>query len=64
MKDLIDLPKKVRQDLQIKPVTHMDQVLEIALGPKPHKEPARAKRHSVKKTEKSEESEVKETTEA
>ncbi|HAD05739.1 MAG TPA: endopeptidase La [Anaerolineaceae bacterium] len=64
MKDLIDLPKKVRQDLQIKPVTHMDQVLEIALGPKPHKETARAKRHSVKKTEKSEESEIKETTEA
>ncbi len=33
MKDLIDVPKKVRDDLKIVPVTHMDQVLEVALYP-------------------------------
>lgn len=33
MKDLVDLPKKVRQDLNIVPVTHMDKVLELALRP-------------------------------
>jgi len=31
MKDLVDLPKKARQDLKIVPVTHLDQVLELAL---------------------------------
>jgi ATP-dependent Lon protease len=31
MKDLVDVPKKVRMDLRIVPVMHMDQVLEIAL---------------------------------
>lgn len=31
MKDLVDIPRKVRQDLKIVPVTHMDQVLELAL---------------------------------
>ncbi|KPL75054.1 hypothetical protein AC812_11085 [Bellilinea caldifistulae] len=64
LKDLIDLPKKVRQDLQIKPVNHMDEVLEIALGPKPHKESGRGRKHNAKKTEKSEEGEVKEASEA
>jgi ATP-dependent Lon protease len=38
MKDLVDVPKKVRADLNISPVTHMDQVLEIALHP-PHPRP-------------------------
>jgi len=33
MKDLIDVPRKVRDELKIIPVTHMDQVLEIALYP-------------------------------
>ncbi len=47
MKDLVDIPKKVRQDIQIKAVTHMDQVLDIALSPKPEK-PARLRRHSKK----------------
>ncbi len=37
MKDLIDLPKKARQDLKIIPVTHIDQVLELALMDKPEK---------------------------
>lgn len=60
LKDLIDLPKKVRQDLQIKAVNHMDEVLDIALGPKLHKGAARGRKHSGKKSEKSEEAEVKE----
>lgn len=64
LKDLIDLPKKVRQDLQIKAVTHMDEVLEIALEPKPQKGAARVRKHSAKKPEKSEEAEVKETPQA
>ena len=35
MKDLVDVPRTVRRDLKIAPVTHMDQVLEIALGSEP-----------------------------
>jgi len=31
MKDLVDVPKKVRVDLTIIPVTHMDEVIKIAL---------------------------------
>lgn len=31
-KDLIDVPKRARSDLQIIPVEHMDQVIEIALS--------------------------------
>jgi ATP-dependent Lon protease len=33
MKDLVDVSQKVKNDLRIIPVTHMDQVLEIALYP-------------------------------
>ena len=29
LKDLVDVPKKVRDDLKIVPVTHMEQVLEV-----------------------------------
>ncbi len=43
MKDLIDVPKKVRDDLKIVPVTHMDQVLEVALYPVEEK-PRRVRR--------------------
>ena len=32
-KDLVDLPKKARNELDIRPVEHLDQVLEIALLP-------------------------------
>ncbi|MFQ5616026.1 MAG: endopeptidase La, partial [Anaerolineales bacterium] len=35
-KDLVDIPRRVRNDIRILPVDHMDQVLEIALiAPKP-----------------------------
>jgi ATP-dependent Lon protease len=54
MKDMVDVPKKVRDDLQIIPVTHMDQVLEIALSAAPEK-PVRPKRSRTKaKVEESE----------
>lgn len=33
IKDLIDVPKKVRDDMKIIPVVHMDQVIEVALHP-------------------------------
>jgi ATP-dependent Lon protease len=34
-KDLVDVPKKARNDLNIVPVEHMDEVLELALLPLP-----------------------------
>jgi len=43
MKDLVDVPKKVRTDLTIVPITHMDEVLGQALHP-PLQKPANAKR--------------------
>ncbi len=36
-KDLVDVPQKARDDLDIRLVKHMDEVLEIALGPAPQK---------------------------
>jgi ATP-dependent Lon protease len=33
LKDLVDVPRKVRDDLKLIPVTHMDQVLKVALHP-------------------------------
>ena len=51
LKDLIDLPKKARQDLKIVPVKHLDQVLELALMKKADK-PAHAKHVRQKAAEK------------
>src|SRR5271157_1418536 len=45
-KDLVDVPKRVRTDLKIVPVLHMDQVLEIALAAEATVEPPRP-RHSA-----------------
>jgi len=56
MKDLVDVPKKVRDDMKIVPVVHMDQVLEVALHP-PLEKPARSKWAQVKREEKEPESE-------
>ncbi len=47
MKDLVDVPRKVREDLRIIPVSHMDQVLEIALLPSEGK-PVRARKSKEK----------------
>ena len=37
LKDLVDVPKRARSELNIIPVEHMDQVLEMALAPAPEK---------------------------
>ncbi len=42
-KDLVDVPKQVQKDLRIVPVTHMDQVLEIALSNEVVSEPPKPK---------------------
>jgi ATP-dependent Lon protease len=44
LKDLVNVPKKVREDLKIIPIQHMDQVLEIALAADPVLEPPRPRR--------------------
>jgi ATP-dependent Lon protease len=45
MKDLIDVPKRARSEMNLVPVEHMDQVLELALAPAPTRaRPARARR--------------------
>ncbi len=44
MKDLVDVPKRVRTDLKIIPVEQMDQVLEIALYPEAVMPPPRPRR--------------------
>ncbi len=41
MKDLVDVPKKVREDLRIVPLQHMDQVLDLAIAPDPEIAPPR-----------------------
>jgi len=50
----VDVPKQVQKDLKIVPVTHMDQVLEIALSPEVVSEPPRPR---SKKDEREEEGE-------
>jgi ATP-dependent Lon protease len=44
IKDLVDVPKKVREDLKIIPLHHMDQVLEIALASEGILEPPHPRR--------------------
>ncbi|MGD8402997.1 MAG: endopeptidase La [Anaerolineales bacterium] len=41
MKDLVDVPKTARGELKIIPITHEDQVLEVALSPEVVIEPPR-----------------------
>jgi ATP-dependent Lon protease len=43
MKDLIDVPHKVKEDLKLIPVVHMDEVLKVALYP-PVEKPVRHKK--------------------
>jgi ATP-dependent Lon protease len=47
LKDLVDVPKKMRTDLKIVPVIHMDQVLDIALHP-PVEKTHRSKKSGAK----------------
>src|SRR5512135_316272 len=51
IKDLVDVPKKVREDLKIVPLTHMDQVLELALAPEAVIEPPRPRRRQEESEE-------------
>jgi ATP-dependent Lon protease len=44
IKDLVDVPRKAQHDMKIVPVTHMDQIIEIALGADPVIEPPRPRR--------------------
>src|SRR5512135_1727213 len=46
LKDLHDVPKTVRTDLEIIPITHMDQVVDLALAPEPVIEPPRPRRRN------------------
>ena len=49
VKDLVDVPSKVLTDLAIKPVSHMDEVISIALHPVSEKHiPPQAKRKEEK----------------
>ncbi len=50
VKDLVDVPKKVRTDLKIIPVNHMDQVLQVAIHPAQEK-PTRHRKTQPEKTE-------------
>lgn len=43
-KDLVDVPRKAQHDMKIVPVTHMDQIIEIALEADPVVEPPRPRR--------------------
>jgi ATP-dependent Lon protease len=45
LKDLVDVPKKARNDLNIRPVEHLDEVLKIAVLP-PQLKPKRTRKQS------------------
>jgi ATP-dependent Lon protease len=44
MKDLVELPKTAKSELKIIPVSHMDEVLQIALAAKAIIEPPRPRK--------------------
>jgi ATP-dependent Lon protease len=44
LKDLVDVPKKVREELKIVPIQHMDQVIELAVAPQAVLSPPRPRR--------------------
>ncbi len=51
MKDLVELPKLARSELKIIPVTHMDQVLSVALAAEPTIEPPRPRKPAREEVE-------------
>ena len=51
IKDLHDVPKSVRSELKIIPVTHMDQVLDVALAPDPVIVPPRPRKRNEEPVE-------------
>jgi ATP-dependent Lon protease len=44
LKDLHDVPKTVRSELEIIPMAHMDQVIDLALAPEPAIDPPRPRK--------------------
>ncbi len=58
LKDLHDVPKTVKADLKIVPVSHMDQVVEVAVGPKAVIEPPRPRKRNEESSEESPEKEA------
>src|SRR5512135_2357850 len=54
MKDLVDLPKTAKSELKIIPVNHMDEVLQIALAPKPVIEPPRPRKQKAEEQQEEE----------
>jgi ATP-dependent Lon protease len=57
LKDLVDVPKKVKSDLKIIPVKHMDEVLSLALSPQPVIDPPRPRKKEAEQPEQSDEGE-------
>ena len=55
LKDLHDVPKTARSELKIVPVTHMDQVIDVALAPEPIIEPPRPRKRQSEEREEQEE---------
>jgi ATP-dependent Lon protease len=48
LKDMVDVPKRARNDLDIRPVEHLDEVLEIAVLPPETKKKTRGSRSTQK----------------
>ncbi len=46
VKDLVELPKRVREDIKIVPVHHMDEVIDLAISPEVVVEPPRPRRRA------------------
>jgi ATP-dependent Lon protease len=57
LKDLIDVPRKVKDDLKLIPVNHMDEVLQVALHPAVEK-PVRHRKPKDKDKDKAQEAEA------
>ncbi len=55
MKDLVDVPRKVREDIKVIPIKHMDQVLGIALAAEATLEAPRPRHRQEEQGERSEE---------
>ncbi|MBA4379626.1 MAG: endopeptidase La [Anaerolinea sp.] len=53
-KDLVDIPKRARDDLKIIPVQHMDQVIEIAIAAEAIAEPPKPRRRQDEQTQEDE----------
>jgi len=56
MKDLVDVPKRVRDELKLVPVSHMDQVLAVAIAPEASRPPRVSKSKPKEKVKAGEDS--------